>query len=119
MADDTSGTKNTALHHIEDAQKSHPLGGGAISQQEQEDAERLQEKYNIPLRAVLEAHLEEDPKMVRRVMRKVDLRLVPMLSLLYMWAFIDRSNLGNVSSFLCVEYNESIRLTFCRRTLQG
>lgn len=89
--------KNTALDHVEDTKKGHDQEH-IITQQEQDDAEKLEEKYHIPLRAVLESHLEEDSKAVRSVMRKVDLRLVPMLALLYMWAFIDRSNLGNAST---------------------
>jgi len=31
----------------------------------------------------------------RRILRKVDVRLVPVLALLYLVAFIDRSNIGN------------------------
>ena len=93
---DTTGVKSTAMHHVEDAEKQLHIKD-LISEQVQQDADELEQKYHIPLKAVLESHLEEDPKTVRKVMRKVDLRLVPMLSLLYMWAFIDRSNLGNVS----------------------
>lgn len=37
-------------------------------------------------------HLELDEAEANRVLRKVDYRLVPMLSLLYLVAFIDRSN---------------------------
>jgi hypothetical protein len=37
-------------------------------------------------------HLELDEAESARVLRKVDMRLVPMLSLLYLVAFIDRSN---------------------------
>jgi hypothetical protein len=108
----TPGVKNTAMHHVEDAEKPKDPGH-LISQQEQDDAEKLEEKYHIPLRAVLESHLEEDPKAVRRVMRKVDLRLVPMISLLYMWAFIDRSNLGNVSiQAQTPVQGEPLRLTY-------
>lgn len=35
---------------------------------------------------------DADPKEVARVLRKVDYRLVPLLSLLYLVAFVDRSN---------------------------
>ena len=50
----------------------------------------------IPVQEVLENHLDEDPKRLRRVKWKVDLRLTLMLAFLYTCAFIDRSNLGNV-----------------------
>ncbi|KAK0303398.1 hypothetical protein LTR01_008126 [Friedmanniomyces endolithicus] len=35
------------------------------------------------------------PEEERRILKKVDFRLVPVLSLLYLVAFIDRSNIGN------------------------
>jgi hypothetical protein len=31
----------------------------------------------------------------KRVLRKMDLRLIPMLSILYLLAFLDRGNIGN------------------------
>ncbi len=34
------------------------------------------------------------PEEERRILKKVDFRLVPVLSLLYLVAFIDRSNIG-------------------------
>lgn len=37
-------------------------------------------------------NVEHDDAEAARVLRKVDMRLVPMLSLLYLVAFIDRSN---------------------------
>ncbi|KAL5118785.1 hypothetical protein ACEQ8H_003288 [Pleosporales sp. CAS-2024a] len=40
-------------------------------------------------------HVELDESESARVLRKVDMRLVPMLALLYLVAFIDRSNIGN------------------------
>lgn len=38
---------------------------------------------------------EFTPEMEKRVLRKMDLRLIPMLSLLYLLAFLDRGNIGN------------------------
>lgn len=35
------------------------------------------------------------PAMQKRVLRKMDLRLIPMLALLYLLAFLDRGNIGN------------------------
>ncbi|KAH9878139.1 hypothetical protein J1614_003356 [Plenodomus biglobosus] len=43
----------------------------------------------------VEAQYEDDEAEANRVLRKVDVRLVPMLALLYLVAFIDRSNIGN------------------------
>jgi hypothetical protein len=57
---------------------------------------------DIPLQEALENHLDEDPKRLRKVKLKVDLRLTLMLAFLYTCAFIDRSNLGNVRRLLIV-----------------
>jgi hypothetical protein len=38
---------------------------------------------------------ELPPAEGRRILKKVDFRLVPLLSILYLVAFIDRSNIGN------------------------
>jgi hypothetical protein len=36
-------------------------------------------------------------KEVRRILRKVDFRLIPLLTTLYVMSFLDRSNLGNAA----------------------
>lgn len=71
------------------------------------EAARLQAIYNrshvagdIPIREVLENHLDDDPKRLRRIRRRIDARLTLMLAVLYTFAFIDRANLGNVCSLL-------------------
>jgi hypothetical protein len=92
---ETPETKDGAMSHVEDNHQRGSLDG-IVPQREQRNIEALEDKYHIPVKEVLESHLDEDPKKIRRIMRKVDLRLIPILSLLYMWAFIDRSNLGNV-----------------------
>ena len=38
---------------------------------------------------------EVDPMLERRVVRKMDFRIVPLVSALYVLAFLDRSNIGN------------------------
>ena len=53
---------------------------------------------DVPLQEALEQHLDEDPKRLRKVKTKLDIRLTFMLALIYTCAFIDRANLGNVSS---------------------
>lgn len=52
---------------------------------------------DVPVQEVLEHHLDDDPKRVARIRRKVDVRLTLPLAVLYTFAFIDRANLGNVS----------------------
>lgn len=36
-----------------------------------------------------------DPKQESRLWRKVDLRLMPMIALMYLLSFMDRGNIGN------------------------
>ncbi|KAI0509672.1 major facilitator superfamily domain-containing protein [Xylaria bambusicola] len=42
-----------------------------------------------------ESELQIDPALERRVVRKIDLRLIPLVTALYLVAFLDRSNIGN------------------------
>lgn len=35
------------------------------------------------------------PQMEEKILRKMDLRLIPMLAVLYLLAFLDRGNIGN------------------------
>lgn len=45
--------------------------------------------------AHVEAAVEDiDPEIEKRVRRKLDLHIVPLLSALYLLAFLDRSNIG-------------------------
>jgi hypothetical protein len=61
---------------------------------EQQQTENVSEKISTSSgTGELEAqNVELEEKEAARVLRKVDMRLVPMLSLLYLVAFIDRSN---------------------------
>jgi len=40
------------------------------------------------------AHLDE-----KKILRKMDMRLIPMLALLYLLSFLDRGNIGTSSQF--------------------
>ncbi|KAM0756371.1 MFS general substrate transporter [Meredithblackwellia eburnea MCA 4105] len=41
----------------------------------------------------------EDKVLERRILRKIDIRLIPWLSLLYLLSFLDRTNIGNANLF--------------------
>lgn len=41
----------------------------------------------------------EDPKAARRLLTKCDLRLIPILGMLYLVSFLDRSNIANARLF--------------------
>ncbi|KAK5192635.1 hypothetical protein LTR99_009611 [Exophiala xenobiotica] len=70
----------------------------AIHEKELRDAEALRELApDIPLREALEAQTAADQIRLKKIMRKVDFRQISILALVYIWAYIDRSNLGNVN----------------------
>jgi hypothetical protein len=55
--------------------------------------------FHIPIAEFAATDLEQPPrydgKETKRILRKVDYRLLPMLTLLYVLAFLDRGNIGN------------------------
>lgn len=42
-----------------------------------------------------ETNIEIDPVDAKRILRKVDWRIIPLLQFLYMLTFLDRVNIGN------------------------
>ncbi|KAH7361732.1 major facilitator superfamily domain-containing protein [Plectosphaerella cucumerina] len=56
----------------------------------------------------IEQQVDNDPAEVKKILRKIDWRLLPPLTLLYILAFIDRANIGNAS---IARMNEDLRLT--------
>lgn len=42
---------------------------------------------------------EMDSEMDKRITRKIDIRLVPMLCMLYLTAYLDRTNIGNAKLY--------------------
>ncbi|MCJ1301813.1 hypothetical protein MMC08_004614 [Hypocenomyce scalaris] len=93
--------KDPQTTHIEDDMSHNDdfqTEKGLQRRKELRDAEEMRRiAPDIPIKEALEAHLDEDEKHVRRIRRRVDLRLVAMLSLIYTFAFIDRGNLGNAN----------------------
>jgi hypothetical protein len=62
-------------------------------------------KDNGDIEAVPAAQVadEIDPVVEKRVRRKLDTHIVPLLSALYLLAFLDRSNIGYTESNLTLE----------------
>lgn len=59
-----------------------------------------EEQANPPIDAEIQATTEESTRHLisdieRRVIRKMDMRIVPLVTALYVLAFLDRSNIGN------------------------
>jgi hypothetical protein len=87
----------TRLSHIRDADSPDILSqrkashhGGKTSKAEEEFAriDALATGAGVTLASF--AHLDE-----KAILRKMDLRLIPMLALLYLLSFLDRGNIGN------------------------
>lgn len=68
--------------------------GNTSRQENAVDESNLDDR--IHLNDAIQAETDKDEKRVRKIIRKVDLRMVPILGLLYMWALIDRVNLPNI-----------------------
>ena len=70
--------------------------------EEQHRREENREKEIVPAQienrdaeaAVPAAVAEIDPVLEKRVRRKMDMRIVPLVSALYLLSFLDRSNIG-------------------------
>ncbi|KAF8930764.1 hypothetical protein BGZ52_000653 [Haplosporangium bisporale] len=54
-------------------------------------------KEGSPAYSKEEDHVEftSDQALIARLRRKIDLRLIPLLSLMYLFSFLDRVNIGN------------------------
>lgn len=66
--------------------------GGASLDNEQRIENLNPEKVSTSSGEIEAQRVELDEAEANRVLRKVDYRLVPMLAILYLVAFIDRSN---------------------------
>ncbi|KAF9377253.1 hypothetical protein CPB97_010313 [Podila verticillata] len=57
------------------------------------------EKDNQETHSVIEDYFDPNSEAIRKVRWKVDKRFMPMLSLLYLCSYLDRSNIGNAKVF--------------------
>lgn len=76
-----------------------------ITSSDNQKIEDLAEKTSNSSAEIEAQNVELDDREAARVLRKVDLRLVPMLSLLYLVAFIDRSNIVRQTPYLGKTYD--------------
>jgi hypothetical protein len=64
------------------------FGHGKSKAEEKERIDALATSPGVTMASF--AHLDE-----KKILRKMDLRLIPMLALLYLLSFLDRGNIGN------------------------
>jgi len=90
-----------------------------------ERVEAVGEKTSSSDHELEAAHVEISEVEGRKIVAKVDYRLVPMLALLYLVAFVDRSNIGNAKiagltkdlNMHGLQYNTAVTLFFVPYTL--
>ncbi|KAF2271751.1 MFS general substrate transporter [Westerdykella ornata] len=98
---------------------------GALGASDFVEKEHVEDKAVISDGEVEANHVEVSEAEARRILAKVDYRLVPMLALLYLVAFIDRSNIGNAKiagltedlKMKGLQYNTAVTLFFVPYTL--
>lgn len=74
---------------VRKASVSRPVGGhGESIAEEKKRIDKLATAPGVTLESF--AHLDE-----KKILRKMDLHLIPMLALLYLLSFLDRGNIGN------------------------
>lgn len=71
---------------------------------------------------VADSHVELDEAATKRLIRKIDWRLIPFLALLYLLSFLDRTNIGNARldtleedlgmSKTSLQYNHALAIFF-------
>ncbi|KAL5420513.1 hypothetical protein PMIN04_006451 [Paraphaeosphaeria minitans] len=76
-------------------------GGGTVSAQDamtasgEKGVEADRVEGDAEAGAGADARMQIDPEMEKRVRRKLDWHIIPLVSALYLLAFLDRSNIGN------------------------
>lgn len=80
---DLEGQKGAEHDHISNTNKSDESSGG-------DELVTVEKGYDRN-----QLHGDLTPEEAHRALRKCDYRLIPLLGVLYLVAFIDRSNIGN------------------------
>jgi len=73
---------------------SAPENDGSIpgSNTKTHDPEKMEDSSNIEAGEQVTMHV--DPELEKRVRRKMDLHLIPLVSAAFLLSFLDRSNIG-------------------------
>jgi len=74
---------------------AHDISPPDMSDSERSDALKKSEVVQFEHAQTDEDHVSFDTKATKRLLRKMDIRLIPFLALLYLLSFLDRTNIGN------------------------
>lgn len=72
-----------------------------VSDVEKPTTSMLEQRTSTPVESAVDQKPDRvvpaaiDKETEKRLLRKMDIRLIPMLTLLYLLAFLDRGNIGN------------------------
>ncbi|EAQ84828.1 hypothetical protein CHGG_08842 [Chaetomium globosum CBS 148.51] len=97
--DSLSGSSKAGAHHTETPGSVHPIPTGSVRTPMQGQipdhpgSTYIERLTNRPRNG--QPIPQFDPKAEARLRRKLDLYIVPTVSLLYLFCFIDRANIGN------------------------
>lgn len=74
------------------------------------DLEEYEKVKQESSHTVTEDHFDPNSEDIRKIRWKVDKRLIPMLSLLYLCSYLDRSNIGNAHMHTCIVHDTNVRM---------
>lgn len=90
-ADSPRSTSFTNIPIHDDVARKHSVSSSHAGRNKAEEVARIDALATAPGVSMASfAHLDE-----KKILRKMDLRLIPMLALLYLLSFLDRGNIGN------------------------
>jgi MFS family permease len=97
MAPDSLHPTKTEVVKLETAQQpeaDHTMNHGYYAHLKVDEEKERIDAISTAQRTTLESFAHLDKK---KILRKMDLRLIPMLALLYLLSFLDRGNIGNAN----------------------
>ncbi|KAJ4375885.1 hypothetical protein N0V83_001163 [Neocucurbitaria cava] len=88
---DSRISESNVDHIHDDTLRKHSFAGSHVGGHKAGEIARIDALATAPgVTMASFAHLDE-----KKILRKMDLRLIPMLALLYLLSFLDRGNIGN------------------------
>ncbi|KAJ4474998.1 MFS general substrate transporter [Lentinula aciculospora] len=80
---------------------------GSSSSDLEKDSIRVNENANVTTTPLYNEHVDISGVDERKLLRKIDIALIPWLSLLYLLSFLDRTSIGNAKVPLATELRRS------------
>jgi hypothetical protein len=94
---DASITKATEAQYVEDTTNDKSSGSGSPPHYNN-PLEKVRSKHDIDIDSM---DPEERARREKKLLRRLDVKLIPWLCLLYLTSFLDRTNIGMFSFCVC------------------